>query len=47
MLAVFVATRQQFDLRELPMGYLAGFVVALGLLGLIGVLIKLTRRHAL
>lgn len=47
MLAVFVATRQQFDLRELPMGYLAGFLVALGLLGLIGILIKLTRRHAL
>jgi putative spermidine/putrescine transport system permease protein len=47
MLAVFVTTRQQFDLRELPAGYLAGFVVALGLLGLIGVLLKLTRRHAL
>lgn len=47
MLAVFVATRQQFDLRELPAGYLAGFLVALGLLGLVGILIKLTRRHAL
>ncbi|MDO7873184.1 ABC transporter permease subunit [Hymenobacter sp. ASUV-10] len=47
MLSVFVATRQQFDLRELPMGYLAGFLVALGLLALIGILIKLTRRHAL
>jgi putative spermidine/putrescine transport system permease protein len=47
MLSVFVATRQQFDLRELPAGYLAGFLVALGLLGLIGVLVKLTRRHAL
>ncbi|WP_210513820.1 ABC transporter permease subunit [Hymenobacter terricola] len=47
MLSVYIATRlQRFDLRELPAAYLAGFLVAVGLLGLILVLIRLTRRHA-
>ena len=45
MLSVYIATRlQRFDLRDLPAGYLAGFLVAAGLLGLIGVLLRLTRR---
>ena len=48
MLSVYIATRlQRFDLRELPAAYLAGFLVAVGLLGLILVLTRLTRRHAL
>jgi putative spermidine/putrescine transport system permease protein len=48
MLSVYIATRlQRFDLRELPAAYLAGFLVAVGLLGLILVLARLTRRHAL
>ncbi|RYU78335.1 ABC transporter permease subunit [Hymenobacter persicinus] len=48
MLSVYIATRlQRFDLRELPAGYLAGFLVALGLLALIGLLVRLHRRHAL
>ena len=48
MLSVYIATRlQRFDLRELPAAYLAGFLVAVGLLGLIVVLTRLTRRHAL
>lgn len=47
MLSVYIATRlQRFDLRELPAAYLAGFLVAVGLLGLILMLIRLTRRHA-
>ena len=47
MLSVYIATRlQRFDLRELPAAYLAGFLVAVALLGLILVLIRLTRRHA-
>jgi putative spermidine/putrescine transport system permease protein len=45
MLSVYIATRlQRFDLRELPAAYLAGFLVAAGLLVLIGVLLRLTRR---
>ncbi|WP_460616681.1 ABC transporter permease subunit [Hymenobacter ruber] len=45
MLSVYIATRlQRFDLRELPAAYLAGFLVAAGLLGLIGVLLRLIRR---
>ena len=48
MLSVYIATRlQRFDLRELPAAYLAGFLVAVGLLGLILMLTRLTRRHAL
>lgn len=48
MLSVYIATRlQRFDLRELPAAYLAGFLVAVGLLGLIVLLTRLTRRHAL
>ena len=48
MLSVYIATRlQRFDLRELPAAYLAGFLVAVGLLALILVLTRLTRRHAL
>ena len=48
MLSVYIATRlQRFDLRELPAAYLAGFLVAAGLLGLILVLTRLNRRHAL
>ncbi|MDQ2772777.1 MAG: ABC transporter permease, partial [Bacteroidota bacterium] len=48
MLSVYIATRlQRFDLRELPTAYLAGFLVAVGLLSLILVLTRLTRRHAL
>lgn len=44
MLSVYIATRlQRFDLRELPNAYLAGFLVAAGLLGLILVLTRLTR----
>ncbi|WP_046245787.1 ABC transporter permease subunit [Hymenobacter terrenus] len=44
MLSVYIATRlQRFDLRELPSAYLAGFLVAAGLLGLIG-LLRLTGR---
>ena len=44
MLSVYIATRlQRFDLRELPNAYLAGFLVAAGLLGLILVLIRLTK----
>ena len=45
MLSVYIATRlQRFDLRDLPAAYLAGFLVAAGLLGLIGLLLRLTRR---
>lgn len=45
MLSVYIATRlQRFDLRELPAGYLAGFLVAAGLLGLIALLLRLTGR---
>ena len=48
MLSVYIATRlQRFDLHELPAAYLAGFLVAVGLLVLILVLTRLTRRHAL
>ncbi|WP_254245128.1 ABC transporter permease subunit [Hymenobacter sp. BRD67] len=43
MLSVFIATRlQRFDLRELPAAYLAGFLVAISLLGLIAGLLRLT-----
>ncbi|MFD2784545.1 ABC transporter permease subunit [Hymenobacter rubripertinctus] len=45
MLSVFIATKlQRFDLRELPAAYLAGFLVAAGLLGLILVLLRLVNR---
>lgn len=45
MLSVFIATKlQRFDLRELPTAYLAGFLVAAGLLGLILVLLRLVNR---
>ncbi|MBO2013023.1 ABC transporter permease subunit [Hymenobacter negativus] len=48
MLSVYIANRlQRFDLRELPAAYLAGFLVAAALLGLIVLLLRLTRRHAL
>lgn len=43
MLSVHIATRlQRFDLRELPAGYLAGFLVAALLLGLIAAVVRLT-----
>ncbi|SET48002.1 ABC transporter permease subunit [Hymenobacter actinosclerus] len=45
MLSVFIATKlQRFDLRELPAAYLAGFLVASGLLVLILVLLRLVNR---
>jgi putative spermidine/putrescine transport system permease protein len=45
MLSVYIANRlQRFDLRELPAAYLAGFLVAAGLLGLIVALLRLTRK---
>lgn len=45
MLSVYIATRlQRFDLRELPAAYLAGFLVAAGLLALIAGLLHLTGR---
>ncbi|NVO86489.1 ABC transporter permease subunit [Hymenobacter terrestris] len=45
MLSVFIITKlQRFDLRELPAAYLAGFLVAAGLLGLILVLLRLVNR---
>ncbi|MGY3089045.1 putative spermidine/putrescine transport system permease protein [Hymenobacter sp. UYAg731] len=45
MLSVYIATRlQRFDLRELPAAYLAGFLVAAGLLVLISLLLRLSRR---
>jgi putative spermidine/putrescine transport system permease protein len=45
MLSVYIATRlQRFDLRELPAAYLAGFLVAAGLLLLIAALLRLTGR---
>ncbi|MDB5271051.1 MAG: hypothetical protein JWP58_4091 [Hymenobacter sp.] len=45
MLSVYIATRlQRFDLRELPAAYLAGFLVAAGLLGLISLLLRLIRQ---
>lgn len=48
MLSVYIATRlQRFDLHDLPAAYLAGFLVAGVLLGLIAVLLHLTRRARL
>lgn len=45
MLSVYIATRlQRFDLRELPAAYLAGFLVAAGLLLLIAALLRLPGR---
>ncbi|NVO32699.1 ABC transporter permease family protein [Hymenobacter lapidiphilus] len=45
MLSVFIITKlQRFDLRELPAAYLAGFLVAAGLLGLILLLLRLANR---
>ena len=44
MLSVYITTRlQRFDLRELPAAYLAGFLVAVGLLLLIALLLRLLR----
>ncbi|MDJ0366459.1 ABC transporter permease subunit [Hymenobacter sp. H14-R3] len=48
MLSVYLTTRlQRFDLRELPAAYLAGFVVAGGLLVLLVLALRTIRRHAL
>jgi putative spermidine/putrescine transport system permease protein len=48
MLSVYIASRlQRFDLRALPAGYLAGFVVAVVFMGLIALMVRLTRRYAL
>ncbi len=48
MLSVYLTTRlQRFDLRELPAAYLAGFLVAGGLLILLVPALRYTRRHAL
>ncbi|GAA3971261.1 ABC transporter permease subunit [Hymenobacter antarcticus] len=45
MLSVYITTRlQRFDLADLPAAYLAGFLVAGGLLGLIALLLRLTRQ---
>ncbi|RFP66375.1 ABC transporter permease subunit [Hymenobacter lapidiphilus] len=45
MLSVFIITKlQRFDLRELPAAYLAGFLVAAGLIGLILLLLRLVNR---
>ncbi|AII53352.1 ABC transporter permease subunit [Hymenobacter sp. APR13] len=44
MLSVYIATRlQRFDLSELPAAYLAGFLVAVGLLLLIALLLRVLR----
>ena len=44
MLSVYITTRlQRFDLRELPAAYLAGSLVAVGLLLLIALLLRLLR----
>lgn len=48
MLSVYLTTRlQRFDLRELPAAYLAGFLVAGGLLVLLVLALRNIRRHAL
>lgn len=48
MLSVFITTRlQRFDLADLPMGYLTGFVVTVGLMILIYRTTRWTQRHAL
>lgn len=48
MLSVYLTSRlQRFDLRELPAAYLAGFVVAGGLLLVLVPTLRYTRRHAL
>ena len=48
MLSVYLTTRlQRFDLRELPAAYLAGFLVAGGLLLTLTLALRATRRHAL
>ncbi len=47
MLSVFITTRlQRFDLAELPMGYGAGFLVAVFLLTIIGFMVRTTRNYA-
>ncbi|GAB3885325.1 ABC transporter permease subunit [Spirosoma agri] len=48
MLSVFITTRlQRFDLAELPMGYLIGFLVTVSLMVVIYWTTKLTQRHAI
>ncbi|WP_338868305.1 ABC transporter permease subunit [Spirosoma sp. SC4-14] len=48
MLSVFITTRlQRFDLAELPMGYLAGFVLTLLLMAVIYWTSQRLQRHAL
>lgn len=48
MLSVFIARRlQRFDLADLPVGYGAGFLIAVLLMGVIGWLSRLVQRGAL
>lgn len=47
MVSVFITTRlQRFNLAELPLGYGAGFVVAVLLLTIIGLMVRTTRNYA-
>lgn len=48
MLSVFITTRlQRFDLADLPMGYLIGFLLTMGLMLIIYKTTRWTQRHAL
>ena len=48
MVSVFVTDRlSRFDLNEIPVGYGAGFVVAVLLMGIIGYMARTVRNHAL
>jgi putative spermidine/putrescine transport system permease protein len=48
MLSVYITTRlQRFDLAELPMGYLVGFLLTLFLMAVIYLTTKFSQRHAL
>ncbi|CCH54128.1 ABC transporter, permease protein [Fibrisoma limi BUZ 3] len=48
MLSLYITTKlQRFDLTELPMGYLVGFLVTLVLMAVIYATTRWTQRHAL
>ena len=48
MLSVFITTRlQRFDLTDLPLGYVTGFLLTLLLMAVIFITIRWTQRHAL
>ena len=48
MLSVFITTRmQRFDLAELPMGYLVGFLLTLFLMAIVYLTTRWSQRHAL